>query len=34
MVAHDIADAPFLLAVMVRRKTFFQEDPLIVLFTL
>ena len=26
MVAHDIADAPCLLAVMVRRRTFFQEN--------
>ena len=33
MVAHDIADAPFLLAVMVRRRTFFQEDPSFILFT-
>ena len=34
MVAHDIADVPFLLAVMVRRRTFFQEDPSIVFFKL
>ena len=33
-VAHDIADAPFLLAVMVQRKTFFSEGASIVLFTL
>ena len=32
MVAHDVAHAPFLLAVLVRCRTFFQEDPLIVLF--
>ena len=30
--AHDTLDAPFLLAVMVRRKTFFQENPSIVSF--
>ena len=29
-----IADVPFLYAVMVRRRTFFQEDPSIVFFTL
>ena len=34
MVTHDITGAPFLFAVMVRRRTFFQEDPSIVLFTL
>ena len=26
MVAHDIIDAPFLLAVVVQRRTFFQEN--------
>ena len=34
MVAHKIADAPSLLAVVVRRSTFFQEDLLIMLITL
>ena len=33
MVAHNIADAPFF-AVMVRRRPFFQEDPLIMFLTL
>ena len=27
MVAHNIADVSLLFAVMVRRRTFFQEDP-------
>ena len=30
MVAHNVADVSFVLAVMVRRRTFFQEDPSIV----
>ena len=30
MVAHNVADVSFLFAVMVRRRTFFQEDPSIV----
>ena len=30
MVARDVADVPLLFAVMVRRRTFFQEDPSIV----
>ena len=30
MVAHDVADVSFVSAVMVRRRTFFQEDPSIV----
>ena len=34
MVAHDITDAPFLFAVMVWRRPFFQEDPLIMFLTL
>ena len=34
MVAHNIADTPSLLAVMVRGRHFFQEDPLIVLLTM
>ena len=34
MVAHTIADTPSLLAVMVRRRPFFQEDPLIMFLTL
>ena len=34
MVAHNIADTPSLLAVMVRRRPFFQEDPLIMFLTL
>ena len=34
MVAHDIADTPSLLAANVRRRPFFQEDPLITLLTL
>ena len=34
MVAHDIADVPLLFAVMVRRRTSFQEDPSIVFLTL
>ena len=34
MVAHNIADVPFLFAVMLRRRLFFQEDPSIVLLTL
>ena len=33
-VAHDIADVPLLFAVMVRRRTSFQEDPSIVFLTL
>ena len=34
MVAPSIADVPFLFAVMVRRRTFFQEDPSIMFLTL
>ena len=34
MVAHNMADTPSLLAVMVRGRSFFQEDPLIVLLTM
>ena len=34
MVAQNIADAPSFLAVMVRRRPFFQEDPLIMFLTL
>ena len=30
MVAHNVADVSFLFAVMVRCRTFFQEDPSIV----
>ena len=33
MVAHNIADVLLLFAVMVRRRTFFQEDPSIVFLT-
>ena len=33
MVAHNITDVSFLFAVMVRRRTFFQEDPSIVFLT-
>ena len=33
MVAHNVADVSFVLAVMVRRRTFFQEDPSIVFLT-
>ena len=34
MVAPSIADVPFLFAVMVRRRTFFQKDPSIMFLTL
>ena len=34
MVAHNIADTPSLLAVVVRRRPFFQEDPSIMFLTL
>ena len=34
MSRHDVADAPFLLAETAGRRTFFQEDPFIVLFPL
>ena len=34
MVSHNIADVLLLFAVMVRRRTFFQEDPSIVFLTL
>ena len=34
MVAHNITDAPSLLADVVRRRPFFQEDPLIMFLTL
>ena len=34
MVAHNITDTPNFLAVMVRRRPFFQEDPLIMFITL
>ena len=34
MVAHNITDTPVFLAVMVRRRPFFQEDPLIMFITL
>ena len=34
MVAHNITDVHLLFAVMVRRRTFFQEDPAIVFLTL
>ena len=30
MVVHNVADVPLVFAVMVRRRTFFQEDPSIV----
>ena len=33
MVPHNVADVPFVFAVMVRRRTFFQEDPSIVFLT-
>ena len=33
MVAHNVADVSFVFAVMVRRRTFFQEDPSIVFLT-
>ena len=33
MVAHNVADVPFVSAVMLRRRTFFQEDPSIVFLT-
>ena len=34
MVAHNIADVSLLFAVMVRRRTFFPEDPSIVSFVM
>ena len=34
MVAQNIAEVPFLFAVTVRRRTFFQEDPSIMFLTL
>ena len=34
MIAHNIAAAPSLLAVMVRRRPFFQEDLLFMFLTL
>ena len=33
-VAHNIADVSFLLAVVVRRRPFFQENPSIMFLTL
>ena len=33
MVAHNVADVPFVSAVMVRRRAFFQENPSIVFLT-
>ena len=34
MVAHDIADAPFLLAVVARRRTLFEENSSVRFFVM
>ena len=34
MVAHDVADAPFLLAVVVRRGTLFEQNSSIMFFVM